>query len=423
MTTRRKILGNGLKAAGGVFLARAAHALAWWPRQAEPQKPAQAPGSLDEMGVNTVQERQHFPPPDFGPLPSSLPAETRALSGRHSLASHARAHGLTAGAAVVVRGLTSDPVLAQLAAEQYGMLVPEAELKWVALRPAADRFDFSQADALFAFAAAHRMQMRGHTLVWHNSVPTWLSANAAALDVRALLVDHIRTVMGRYRGKVHSWDVVNEAIYPQDKQEGALRRSFWYEHVGPDYIDLAFRTAREADPKPRLTYNDYGVEYDNADNAERRAKVLELVRGMKERGVPIDAVGIQGHIHANAAATIGQGLADYIAALRGMGLEVYITELDVNEDDVPSSDVGVRDKTVAETYRQFLDVAFRDPGVKLLLTWGVSDRRTWLNDGPTHHRKQPNRTQRSLPFDPMYRPAPAFFAMRDAIDARETRRA
>ena len=104
-----------------------------------------------------------------------------------------------------------------------------------------------------------------------------------------------------------------------------------------------------------------------------------------------------------------------------MGLEVYLTEMDVNEDDLPFNEVEKRDRAVAETYRQLLNTALADPALKLMLTWGVSDRRTWLNDGPTHHRKQPNRPQRSLPFDAAYRPTPAFFAIRDSFDSRSVK--
>ena len=224
--------------------------------------------------------------------------------------------------------------------------------------------------------------------------------------------------MGRYRGRVQSWDVVNEAILPSDNQPNGLRKSFWYDAVGPDYIELAYRTARDADPHAKLAYNDYSVEYDDDEQAERRRQILALLRRMQQNKVPLDAVGIQSHIKAASPYSIGQGLSDYMNAIRGMGLEIYLTELDVNEDDVQSNDIGERDKAVADTYRNFLRVALANPSVKLLLTWGVSDRRTWLNDGPTHHRKQPNRPQRSLLFDPQYRPAPAFFAMRDCIDAR-----
>lgn len=350
-----------------------------------------------------------------------LPKEAKAVAGAESLKAHAAQHQLISGAAVVVHLLGNDPALAELIVDQCGILVPESELKWRALRPTQYAFDFSQADALFAFAEKHQMLVRGHTLVWHNSVPDWLIAAPATLDVRGLLVGHINTVMGRYRGRVHSWDVVNEAILPKDAIPGGLRKSFWYERVGADYIDLAYHTAREADPKAKLTYNDYGVEYDNVEDEERRRAILELLRGMQARRVPLDAVGIQSHIKAASTSTIGKGLADYIEAIRAMKLEVYLTELDVNEDDIVSSEVAERDRLIAQTYKDFLDVALNNAAVKLVLTWGISDRRTWLNDGPTHHRKQPNRPQRSLPFDPEYRPTSAFFAMRESFDRRSVK--
>jgi endo-1,4-beta-xylanase len=352
------------------------------------------------------------------PPPATLPPEAEAIRGRHSLQAHAYKHGLLAGAAVVVRALQNDTALQRLIAEQYGILVPESELKWRSLRPSQDQFDFTQSDALFSFADAHHLQVRGHTLVWHNSVPDWLKNTSSQTDVRQLLVEHIHTVVGRYRGRVHSWDVVNEAILPDDARQDGLRKSFWFERIGPDYIELAFRAAREADPHVRLTYNDYGVEYDNPEEAARRASILALLQRLQQRDVPINALGIQSHIHAGSPSSIGKGLAEYIESARQMGLEVYLTEMDVNEDDLLFDDVAQRDLAIARTYRDFLDVALVNPAVKVMLTWGVSDRRSWLNDGPTHHRKQPNRPQRSLPFDRDYRPKKAFFAIRDSFDAR-----
>jgi len=421
MATRRMVLIQSLRtaaAAAALHACRPLEMFAGERRQSNAAPGQTSPHAPDEMTVNSAPQPQHYPQPDFGPPPATLPPEAKAVSGRHSLAAHARRHGLVAGAAVVVRVLEGDPVLQQLAAEQYGMLVPEAELKWRALRPAQDRFDFTASDTLLAYTAAHHMQLRGHTLVWHNSVPDWLSENAAHLDVRQLLTDHITTVCAHYAGKVHSWDVVNEAIFPQDGQPNGLRKSFWYEHAGPDYIDLAFRTARAADPHALLTYNDYGVEYDNADQSERRRLVLELLRGLKSRGVPLDAVGIQSHIKAGSPDTIGKGLTDFMEGVRQMGLQIFLTEMDVNEDDLAFDDIARRDGAIAKTYADYLQIALANPAVKAMLTWGISDRRTWLNDGPTHHRKQPNRPQRSLPFDAAYRPAPAFFAIRDAFDRR-----
>jgi endo-1,4-beta-xylanase len=352
------------------------------------------------------------------PPPAALPPEAEAVRGRHSLHAHAHKHGLLAGAAVVVHALQNDPALQRLVTEQYGILVPESELKWRALRPSRNQFDFTQSDALFSFAEAHHLQVRGHTLAWHESVPEWLKNESSQMDVRQLLIDHIHTVVGRYHGRVHSWDVVNEAILPDDAQQDGLRRSFWFERIGPDYIELAFRAAREADPHVRLTYNDYGVEYDNSEESARRASVLALLHRLQQRKVPIDALGIQSHIKAGSPSSIGKGLADYIESARQMGLEVYLTEMDVNEDDLLFDEVSQRDLVIARTYRDYLDVALANSAVKAMLTWGVSDRKTWLNDGPTHRRKQPNRPQRSLPFDREYRPKNAYFAIRDSFDAR-----
>jgi endo-1,4-beta-xylanase len=415
MSTRRVLLKNGSKAVAVALLSRFACGFSADTQQqpAEKEHPAQ---HSDEMTVNSAPQPQHYPPPDFGPPPTSLPTETTRLRGSNSLKAHASRRGLIAGAAVVVQVLQRDPALQELIAEQYGILVPEGELKWRALRPSSPTYDFAASDTLFAFAAKHHMLVRGHTLVWHNSVPDWLRDGATGLDVRQLLVDHIKTVMGRYRGRVHSWDVVNEAILPADGQADGLRKSFWYDAVGPDYIELAYRTARDADPHAKLTYNDYGVEYDSEEDAARRKNILALLQHMQHNKIPIDAVGIQAHIKAGSSYPIGAGLSDYIESIRTMGLEVYLTEMDVNEDDLAFDDIARRDQAIAETYRQFLEVALASPALKLMLTWGVSDRRTWLNDGPTHHRKQPNRPQRSLPFDAQYRPAPAYFAIRDCFD-------
>ena len=417
MSTRRAVLTQALKATAAAFVS-----CSTWRAFAEPQEQPvaqrKAQPAVDEMTVNSAPQPEHYPQPDFGPVPADLPPETKVLRGKNSLQAHAEHHGLIAGPALAIRALEKDPAMQELIADQYGILVPENDLKWRALRPTRNDYDFAASDALFAFAAKHKMLVRAHTLVWHNSVPDWLRDPANRSDARQLLVDHIRTVVGRFRGRVHSWDVVNEAILPSDGLPNGLRKSFWYESVGPDYIELAFRTAREADPHAKLTYNDYGVEYDSEEQTERRKNILALLRRLQDNKVPLDAVGIQSHIKAASPYTIGKGLTDYLTAVRDMGLEVYLTEMDVNEDDVVSNDVAKRDETVADTYRQFLDVALASPAVKLLLTWGVSDRRTWLNDGPTHHRKQPGRPQRSLPFDAAYRPTPAFFAIRDAIDRR-----
>lgn len=350
--------------------------------------------------------------------PAVMPATFRDVSGSRSLRAHAHRHGLIFGSAVIIRNVQNDADFRALIHEQCGIVVPTRELKWIVLRPAPDRFDFAAPDYLLSFAARNHMLMRGHTLCWHQSVPDWIQLPEYRGRARQLLVEHIATVCKHYAGRLHSWDVVNEAILPSDGEPHGLRRSFWYEQVGPDYVELAFRTARAADPHACLTYNDYGVEFDNPEDAERRRLILAMLRDLKQRDVPIDAVGIQSHVKAAQPYGFGEGLADYMDAIRQMGLEIYLTELDVNEDDISDDDQAARDAIIARTYSDYLRVALANPAVRLVLTWDLSDRFTWLNSGPTHHRKQPNRPQRSLPFDRDYHPKPAFFALRDSFDHR-----
>ena len=350
--------------------------------------------------------------------PHALPNSYRDVDGSRSLRAHASRHGLIFGSAVIIHNVQTDPDFADLIREQCGIVVPTSELKWIALRPAPDQYDFARPDFLLNFAESNHMLMRGHTLCWHESVPAWIQTEENRRNTRQFFVDHITTVCKHYAGRLHSWDVVNEAILPADGQPGGLRKSFWYEQMGPDYIELAFRTARAADPHARLTYNDYGVEFESDEDANRRRLILELLRNLKKRNVPLDAVGIQSHVKAAQPVSFGKGLADYIEAIRQMGLEVYLTELDVNEDDIQDNDPAKRDAIIAQTYRDYLRVALANPGVKLVLTWDLSDRFTWLDNGPTHHRKQPDRPQRSLPFDRDYRPKEAFFALRESFDQR-----
>jgi len=178
---------------------------------------------------------------------------------------------------------------------------------------------------------------------------------------------------------------------------------------------VAFRTAREADSKALLTYNDYGIETDAPDETEKRAAVLALVQGMKKRGVPIDAVGVQSHLRAENPAP-GNGLRDFVRELRRMDLQVFITELDVNERKLDGTEAE-RDAAIARIYKDYVTMMVAEPNVTAVLTWGITDRYTWLN-GPKFKRLD-GKSQRCLPFDADYQPAPAFFALRDALDSRQ----
>lgn len=335
------------------------------------------------------------------------------VNGPRSLRAHAQAHGMLVGCAVNPDLLDGEPQYASTVAEQASILVPENALKWAALRPAADQFDFRKADDVVVFALSHEQRVRGHNLCWHESIPPWFQGSVTKDNAAQVLTQHIETVAGRYAGKLHSWDVVNEAIDVKSGRPDGLRISPWLEMIGPTYLELAFRTARQADHTALLTYNDYGIELDTPEQIDKRGQVMMLVRRLKARGVPIDAVGIQSHLNAGDAP--GAGLQHFVRELREMRMEVFITELDVNDRKLEES-VPERDAAVAKTYHDYLTMMLAEPNVNVALTWGITDRYTWLNN--QKNGRPDGKPERPLPFDYDYSPAPAFFAERDAIDSR-----
>ncbi len=348
-------------------------------------------------------------------------AAAEGVAGDASLGAHAAEHGLLYGCAVNMNAVGTDAAYAALVREQARIVVAENAMKWGALRPSAEGFNFDQADALVAFAEANRMKIRGHNLVWHQSNPKWLEATATKENARELLVTHIETVAGRYAGRMHSWDVVNEAIHVEDGRPDGLRNSLWLRLAGEEYIELAFHTAREADPQALLTYNEYGIEEETRAGEQKREAVIEMLRRMVARRVPVDAVGVQSHIAAWAAdgsqsadSQYGAGLMRFIAAARELGLQVFVTEMDVNDRALAADGPG-RDAAVAAAYRQYLELALGDPAVRAVLTWGITDRYTWLGH---EEGRADGKPERPLPFDAEGKAKAAFFAVREAFDQR-----
>jgi len=361
-----------------------------------------------------------------GVLPQWLRAGQRRVNffGPDTLRAHAAARGLLYGAAIVpelldvdgfAAGTTSDGYT-KLVAEQANIVVAENAMKWKALRPTAATFDFTQADKLMRFADLASQKVRGHNLCWHESIPDWFKGTATKENARKLLTDHIQTVAGRYRGRIHSWDVVNEAIEPKDDRGDGLRKSPWLELIGPDYLELAFTTAAQADPSAKLAYNEYGIELDTPEETAKRSFVLMLLRRLKARGIPIHAVGIQSHLQATPPAP-GQGLVAFIRDVKALGLEVYITEMDVNTHKLPGGP-ELQDAAVAQVYQDYPRMVLAEPNVMALLTWGITSVHSWVNQSTQPWARRPDGArQRPLPFDDNLQPLPAFRALRDAIDA------
>ena len=388
--TRREFISNGLAASGALALGV----------------------SAAELGTAHAQRTRFRGGLDQG-------SETRGITGPGSLKAHASARGLLTGAAVEAQLLATNPSVEKIVVDQYSILVAENSMKMGPMRPTPATFSFEAGDALVAFGDAHGIKVRGHNLCWHSQLPAWFNSVATKDNAHQLLVDHIRTVAGHFKGKLQSWDVVNEAVQISDGHPDGLRNGPWLKLLGPDFISLAFRTAREADPNVLLTYNDYGIETDHPDDVKKRAAVLQLVRDMKANNVPIDAVGIQSHIHAGWSTSDGNGLREFMRRIREMGLKIFVTEMDVNDDQIKSEDPADIDLAVAKTYREYLDLMMQELALAVVITWGVTDAHTWLAG-----RRRPNQTQqptppqRPLPFDAQNQPKEAFYAMRQSFDSR-----
>ena len=189
------------------------------------------------------------------------------------------------------------------------------------------------------------------------------------------------------------------------------------EALGPGYLDLAYRTARAADPKARLVVNEYDVELDTQAHEARRAVLLDLLRRMQRAGTPVDAVGIQAHLSAVGGPPFSaERLRRFLGDIAGLGLSIQITELDVTDERAPA-DIAIRDRLVADAYRRFLDAALDEPAVKMVVTWGLSDRHSWIVRHETNEAKwrKDGLASRPLPFDAELRPTPAFAAIAEAF--------
>lgn len=324
------------------------------------------------------------------------------------------------------RGSFANPAYAALLMRDCGLLVPENEMKWQAIRPSATRFDFAHMDAMMAWAKANRLPVRGHNLLWHQPkwMPRWeeshdFGANPAQAAER-LLVEHITTVCRRYGTQIGSYDVVNEAVNPADSTlyQTALSRALGSPEAT---IDLAFHTARAAAPHAQLVYNDY-MSWEPG-NAKHRAGVLNLLEGFKRRGVPVDALGVQSHLvtqgaDTRAAITALEGeWRRFLDAVTAMGYGLVITELDVRDNKLPG-DIAARDRAVADFTRGYLDLMLSYPSVRDVLLWGMSDRYSWIEGfepRPDKARRRP------CPYDDRFVAKPMRAAIAGAIAAAPMR--
>ncbi|MBD2690458.1 endo-1,4-beta-xylanase [Anabaena catenula] len=331
--------------------------------------------------------------------------------GKNSLKERAARKGLIYGADCGTLDLQSAPDLQTAVLQECAMLVP-GFLKWDMLRPTADSFNFTRGDWYVQFAEQHQMLLRGHTLVWHDSLPSWFKETVNKQNAHQFLQQHIQKVAGRYAGKMHSWDVVNEAIFVEDGLPNGLRKTPWLNLLGTDYIDLAFRIAAQVDPQALLVYNDYGLEYDTPEHEAKRNAVLKLLERLKSQGTPVHAFGIQSHLSGDETRFHPEKLRNFLRNIANLGLKILVTEMDVIDKKLPL-DVAMRDRIVAAAYEDYLSVVLDEPAVTTIINWGLSDRYTWLSE---FHPRPDQAPVRPLPLDSQMQRKLAWNAMARAFD-------
>jgi len=306
---------------------------------------------------------------------------------------------------------------------QFNSISPENVLKWNSIHPSPGKYDFSLADRYVEFGASNGMFIIGHNLVWHEQTPAWVFQDKHGQPVcRKVLLqrlrDHIFTVVGRYKGRIKGWDVVNEAL----DENGGLRPSLWLKIIGPDFIEKAFQFAHEADPQAELYYNDYALE-----NPAKRTGAVTLIHKLKSKGVFLTGVGVQGHYGLTWPTNCD--LDATLDAFTNLGVKVMITELDVDvlpfawdqgnaditrnfalqmklnpyPDGLPEAMQQKLASRYADLFRVFLK--HRD-AISRVTLWGVADQDSWLNYCPVN-----GRTSYPLLFDRQYQPKPAFGAV------------
>jgi endo-1,4-beta-xylanase len=308
-----------------------------------------------------------------------------------------------------------------LVKKHFNSITSENILKWAIVHPEPDRYNFNKADAFVSLGKKNNMFIVGHTLVWHNQTPDWVfTDDDGQLVDRAKLFEtmkeHIYTVVGRYKGRINGWDVINEAI----DEEGSFRNTKWYEIGGSEYIEKAFQWAHEADPEAELYYNDFNMWYEG-----KREAVIQLVQQLQSKNIPIHGIGLQGHwgLDYPPLKELDESLQKYAET----GLKIMVTELDINVLPLPDSNVGA-DITqnfklrrepdpyenglpdsmqiiLADRYRDIFKILIKYKNTISRVTfWGVHDGVSWTNNWPVR-----GRTNYPLLFDRNYQPKPAFY--------------
>lgn len=345
-------------------------------------------------------------------------AGVRASAQAPSLGEAAAAAGLIFGASIAGAAI-DEPAYCALYRRHCRIVTTDWALKFDALRPRPDAWSFGEADRLIDFAGREGIAARGHTLIWNEATPDWLR-RLPAREVERVFDEHIDRVVARYAGRLHSWDVVNEPFWPGHGKPGGWRDGPWLAALGPGYVARAFRRAAAVDAQARLTLNEAHCEIFGGWGDAIRPRLARLVDELLDAGVPLHAVGLQAHLKSQWGHDDDAYLA-FVERLSARGIDVYLTELDVDDEAFPQ-DVAERDRRVGARYGDFLRAALKSPAVKMVIAWQLADRFTWLRAPDVARTRRARFPARPLPFDDALQPKPAAAAIAAAFAARAAQR-
>lgn len=269
-------------------------------------------------------------------------------------------------------------------------------------------------DSNIRFARSHGLKLTGGHLVWYRTTPAWLN-DLPAKAAEAAIVRHVVELGARYGSFLYSWNVANETIAPEDGRSDGYRNTIYLKKFGLDYFDFTAHAAQVAAPDALRVYNDYGFAMDTPEDARRRQILVHLLDEFKRRKTPIQAIGLQSHLRLDGSRFDADIYRKFLQDISDRGFLILITELDVFDLKTPAS-IAVRDRMVADLYLRLLDMALENTAVKAVVTWGLSDRYTWLNPRYDPHFVRNDRLpSRPLPFDDDFRPKPAFTVLVDVL--------
>jgi len=330
------------------------------------------------------------------------PPDSSTCPSRASLRAAASCSGRLIGTALATAHLSEEAYAN--AAREFNYVTPENEMKWEHVEPARDEFSFDGGDQIVDFAEQNGMRVKGHTLVWHSQLASWVNELTDPDELRAAMLNHVTTVVRHFRGRVAAWDVVNEAWDPQDPT--VLRGSIFSELLGASFIDDAFTAARAADPDAKLYYNDYGAD----GLGTKSDSIYAMVADMKQRGIPIDGVGLQMHWRSTDSGPSPSDVAANIERLGALGVEVVVFLKE------PGPENGGTTEQQTRTFHDVVAACFGQPSCKAVTFWGITDKYSWLNYFDTSCAE--GDTPRPLLFDDDYQKKPAYAGVLEALAGR-----